>query len=187
MGKFDAHRLAKAILYPLCLCAAGTIVGIYGYFLSSLTLDGSCISAWKKAIEGISGAAVLYTLINTIMTCCLNYRPILAVISIVLDVCFAGSFVAISVLTRQSASSCDGYLHTPLGNGVSYSTPPSSRGREGRVPYLWFVCSLNKAVFAVSIIAIVILISTAIMQLMSLRRQNWKRSSAQTVRDLTGA
>jgi hypothetical protein len=168
-GKVDAHRLAKTILYLLCLCAAGTIVGIYGYFLSYLSLDGSHISAWKKAIEGISGAAVLYTLINAIMTCCLNYRPAIAIISTILDVCFAAGFVVISVLTRQSASSCNGYLHTPLGSGVSYGTPPGSVGREGMIPYLWFVCSLNKAVFAVSIVAMLPLISTAVLQLLSLK------------------
>jgi hypothetical protein len=175
-GKLDTHWLAKTTLYLLCICAAGTIVGIYGYFLAYLSLDESHIAAWKKAIEGISGAAVLYTLINAILTCCLDHRPYLVVISIILDAGFAGGFVAISVLTRQSASSCSAYLHTPLGSGILYSTPPDSGGREGRVPYLWYVCSLNKAVFAVSIITTVILITTIVMQLMRNRRQSRKQS-----------
>jgi lysylphosphatidylglycerol synthetase-like protein (DUF2156 family) len=185
--KFDAHRLARTILYLLCLCAASTIVGIYGYFLPYLSLNGTHVASWKKAIEGISGAAVLYSLINAILTCCLSHRPFLAVISIILDICFAAGFAAISVLTRQSASSCSGYLHTPLGSGVSYSTPLNSGARDGRVPYLWFVCSLNKAVFAVSIVAMFILASTAVIQLLSLRRLNWQRSSGHTAQGFTRA
>jgi hypothetical protein len=185
-GKLDAQRIVQTILYLLCLCAASIIVGVYGYFLSYLRLDELDISVWKKVIEGISGATVLYTLINAILTCCLDSRPFLATISFVLDTCFAGGFIAIAVLTRQGTSTCSGYLHTPLGSGFSYDTPPRSHSREGTVPYLWFVCSLEKAVFAVSIIAIVILITTAIMQLLHFRRQNWKQPSGHTARESTG-
>ncbi|KEQ68336.1 hypothetical protein M436DRAFT_23180, partial [Aureobasidium namibiae CBS 147.97] len=162
-------RIVQTTLYLLCLCAAGAIVGIYGYFLSYLTQHKLPISASSKAIEGISSAAVLYTLINAISTCFLGGHPVLAIISFILDTCFAGGFIAIAVLTRRSVSSCSGYLHTPLGSGVSYSTPPSRQDRAGRVPYLWFVCSLDKAGFAVSIVGIVILVTTAIMQLLRFR------------------
>lgn len=174
-GKLDAHRLIQTTLYLLCLCVAGVVGGIYGYFLSYLTLHELPVSASTKAIEGISSATVLYTLINAISTCFLDDRPLLGIISFVLDMCFAGGFIAIAVLTRHSISSCSGYLHTPLGSGVSYSTPPSNKDQAGRVPYLWFVCSLDKAVFAVSIVAIVILVTTAVMQLLRFRRQNWKK------------
>jgi len=182
-GKLDNQRIVHTTLYLLCLCAAGVIVGIYGYFLSYLTLHKLPIPASTKAIEAISSATVLYTSINAISTCFLDSRPLLAIISFALDTCFAGGFVAIAVLTRRSISSCSGYLHTPLGSGVSYSTAPSRQNRAGRVPYLWFVCGLDKAVFAVSIVGIAILVTTAIMQLLRFRRQNWKRSFERTARD----
>jgi len=176
-GKLDTQRIVQTALYLLCLCAAGVIVGIYSYFLSYLTLHKLPISASTKAIEAISSTTVLYTLINAISTFFLDGGSLLAILSFVLDTCFAGGFVAIAVLTRRSVSSCSGYLHTPLGSGVSYGTPPSRQDQAGKVPYLWFVCSLDKAVFAVSIVGIAILVTMAIMQLLRFRRQHWKRSS----------
>ena len=175
--KLETHRIVQTTLNLLCLCAAGVIVGIYGYFLSYLTLHNLPISASTKAIEAISSTTVFYTLINAISAFFLDSYPLLAILSFILDTCFAGGFVAIAVLTRWSVASCSGYLYTPLGSGVDYSTPPSRQDQAGRVPYLWFVCSLDKAVFAVSIVGIAILVTTAILQLLRFRRQGWKRSS----------
>jgi len=182
-GKLNTQIIVQTTLYLLCLCAAGVIVGIYGYFISNLTLHKLPISASTKAIEAISSVTVLYTLINAISTCFLNGHPFFAVLSFVLDTCFAGGFVAIAVLTRRSVSSCSGYLDTPLGSGISYGTPPSRQDRAGRVPYLWFVCSLDKAVFAVSIVGIAISVTTAILQLLRFRRQDWKKGSGRTAGD----
>lgn len=176
-GKLNTQKIVQITLYLLCLCAAGVIVGIYSYFLSYLTLHKLPISASTKAIEAISSATILYTLTNAISTYFLDGRPFFAIISFGLDTCLAGGFVAIAVLTRRSVSSCSGYLHTPLGSGVDYSTAPSRQDRAGRVPYLWFVCSLDKAVFAVSIVGIAILVTTAVLQLLRSRRQHWKKVS----------
>jgi predicted Co/Zn/Cd cation transporter (cation efflux family) len=137
-----------------------------------------------KAIEGISGAAVLYTLINTILTCCLGGRPFLAIFSCILDICFAGGFIAIAVLTRQGASSCSGYIHTPLGSGDSWYAAPSKH--YGLIPYLSKVCSKNKAVFAISIVATVLFVASTIMQLVLFSRRK-PRNSSVTAEHLTKA
>ncbi len=67
-----------------------------------------------KAVEGIAGAAVIYTAFATLMTCFLGGLTFFALLAILLDLCFLGAFVAIAVLAR-------GGIHTkavdsPLGN-----------------------------------------------------------------------
>lgn len=164
MGLFKggALRLFQTLLYALAFCCAGIVLGIYSYYLASLTHHNLGIARWKKAVEGISGAAVLYTIATTVLTCCLAGITFLSMLGLVLDICFVGGFIAIAIMTRHGASSCKGNVNTPLGSGLSNTQSSGSAS-------LGLACRLNTAAFAVSIIAIFIFICTALMQLVLIR------------------
>lgn len=151
-----ALKLFQTILYAIEFCCAGIILGIYSYFLSVLADRDLPIYTWAKAVEGISGAAVLYTIFAVLLTCCLGGKTFFAFLGIVLDLLFCGGFIAIAVLTRDGAHSCSGYVNTPLGNGQSDSRQGfgSGNGQGDQVTYavsLGSACRLNTACFAVAI------------------------------------
>ncbi|KMQ81594.1 hypothetical protein RF55_25831, partial [Lasius niger] len=100
------------------LCAA-LILGVYSYFLAALHNHDLPIARSVRAVEGISGAAVLYTLCGLVLLCCVAGLAVTSFIAVVLDVCFIGAFIYVAVANKHGASSCRGYLDTPFGNGRS--------------------------------------------------------------------
>lgn len=76
-------RLFQTFLYFLAFLCAAVILGIYSYFLATIADRNGNIMTWVKAVEGISGAAVLYTIFATVLTCCLGGISILAFTAIV--------------------------------------------------------------------------------------------------------
>merc|ERR1712232_1202560 len=60
-------RFGGLFLRILQFCCAGIALGIYSYFLSVLADRDLPIATWKKAVEGIVGAAVLYTIIAILL------------------------------------------------------------------------------------------------------------------------
>jgi len=157
-------KLLQTILYAIEFCCAGIILGIYSYFLSVLADRDITISKEDQAIEGISGAAVLYTILAVLLTCCLGGKAFFAFLGIVLDILFAGGFVAIAVLAREGAHSCSGNVKTPIGNGPSNA----KQGFGNQVTYavsLGTACRLNSAAFAVAILGAVLFVLSALVQL----------------------
>jgi hypothetical protein len=142
-------KLFQTLLYALEFCCAAIILGIYSYFLSVLADRNAPIYTWAKAVEGMSGAAVLYLIFAVLLT-------FFAFIAIVLNLLFCGAFVAIAVLTRDGAHSCKGNVSTPLGNGPASSKQGfGSNGQGNQITYaasLGTVCRLNTACFAVAIV-----------------------------------
>ncbi|KAK4555716.1 hypothetical protein LTR86_007469 [Recurvomyces mirabilis] len=131
---------------------------------------------WEKAVEGLSGAAVLYLIAATLLTCCLGGVSFFATLAIILDVLFCGAMIAIAVMTRQGAGSCSGYVRTPLGNGQANSGTGGfgnfGSGNNENVTYsvhLKTACRLNTVCFAVAIIGAFLFIITAAMQLLLIK------------------
>jgi hypothetical protein len=151
-----ALTIFQTALYGIEFCCAGIVLGIYSYFLSVLADRNAPIYEWAKAVEGISGAAVLYTIFAVLLTCCLGGKTIFALLGIILDLLFCGAFVALAVLTRDGAHSCSGRVNTPLGSGPASSKQGfGSNGQGDQVTYaasLGTICRLNSACFAVSIL-----------------------------------
>jgi hypothetical protein len=85
-----------------------------------------------KAVEGMSGAAVLYTAFAVILVCFLGGITVFAFLGLLLDLLFCGAFIAIAVLTRAGAKKCSG-ARSPLFN---------NRLRD---------CRFQRAVFAIAI------------------------------------
>jgi hypothetical protein len=76
-------RLFQTFLYLLAFLCAAIVLGIYSYFLATIADRNGNIMTWVKAVEGISGAAVLYTIFATLLTCCLGGISFLAFTAIV--------------------------------------------------------------------------------------------------------
>lgn len=171
------QRLLQTALYALIFCCAGIILGVYSYFLSVQADRNDPIATWQKAVEGISGAAVLYLIFAVILTCCLGGVAFFAFLALVLDVLFAAGFIAIAVLTRHGADSCKGFVRTPIGNGPANADNGFGvngiGGDQGEnvtyAVHLGLACRLNTAAFAVSIIGAFLFLCTAIMQVLRVR------------------
>ncbi|KAF2668666.1 hypothetical protein BT63DRAFT_440784 [Microthyrium microscopicum] len=159
-----ALKFLGTFLYALACCCSIVILALYSYFLSTLHTHGAHIPTWERAIEGISGAGVLYTLLAIVFTCCLGGKTFFAFLAIVLDILFCGAFIAIAVMARQGTGSCSSSnVKTPIGNGDSQSHV----GFDGKTftPSLHTACIMNKAVFAVAIIGAGVFLISAFVQL----------------------
>lgn len=161
-------KLMLMLFRVLEFLAAALILGIYSYFLSVLADHKTPILNNERAVEGISGAACLYTIFGFLFTCCCGGRSLLAAVALFLDILFVGGFVAIAILTKSGATnSCsDGnFITTPVGSGiVGQSSQLQGFGSNGfgengkgtatvvAGPTFRYACHLEKTAFAVSII-----------------------------------
>ncbi|KAK7189223.1 hypothetical protein DPSP01_005387 [Paraphaeosphaeria sporulosa] len=164
-----ALKLFQTILYAIEFCCAAIILGIYSYFLATLADRDLTIYTWAKAVEGMSGAAVLYTIFAVLLTCFLGGKSFFALIAILLDLAFCGAFIAIAVLTRDGAHSCSGFVRTPLGDGQS-NDKQGFDDSNGKQQYTYAVslgtaCRLNTACFAVAIAGALLFLISALVQI----------------------
>lgn len=149
-----ALRGATTLIRALQFLIAALVLGIFSYFLASESFEAcpavkhfndlptdlsrhhTHIPTWMKAVEGMAGAAVIYTAFAVILTCFLGGITFFAFLALLFDFAFVGAFVAIAVLTRGGARSCRGKnVPSPLGTGKTTA------------------CKLETTVFAVAIIA----------------------------------
>ncbi|KAI2789323.1 hypothetical protein POX_d04810 [Penicillium oxalicum] len=142
-------RFFSLAIRVLQFLASAVILAIFSYYLAVLSRHDLVIPTWTKAVEGLSGAAALYSLLGAIFVCCLGGVAFFAFLAIVLDVCFIGVMIAIAVLTRRGTQSCTGFVRTPLGDGDATNRADTPAGTSFRTS-----CNLQKAAFAVSIIGI---------------------------------
>jgi hypothetical protein len=166
-----ALKAVQTLLYAIEFCCAAIILGIYSYFLSVLADRDVRIYEWVKAVEGISGAAVLYTIFAVLLTCFLGGKAFFAFLAIVLDILFCAAFVALAVLTRDGAHSCSGRVSTPLGNGPSSVKQGFGDTNNAGNTYTYAVslgtaCRLNTACFAVAIAGAVLFLISAVVQVL---------------------
>jgi hypothetical protein len=133
-------------------CCAAIILAIYSYFLATLHNHNLPIATSLRAVEGISGAGTLYTLLALLMLCCLAGHTFTAFIAVVLDICFIGAFIYVAIANKNGAGSCNGVLDTPFGKGQSSSTIDANNGFT-KLPSFHTACRLQSACLAVAIIA----------------------------------
>ncbi|KAJ5690802.1 hypothetical protein N7462_005194 [Penicillium macrosclerotiorum] len=141
---------------------AAVILGIFSYYLAILSRHDQTIATWLKAVEGLSGAACLYSLLGAILVCCLGGVSFFAFIAVVLDVCFTGAMIAIAVMTRNGTQKCTGTVNTPLGTGNA------NEDSKANLSY-GMACKLEKVTFAVSVIGIFFFLISIIFQVLMAR------------------
>jgi hypothetical protein len=132
------------------LCCA-LILGIYSWYLATNHHRNNTIPTWEKAVEGISGAGVVWTFFGTLLTCFLGGVGFFAIIGFVLDIAFCGAFAYVAYENTKGSSpgSCTGSIvQTPIGTGVPND---GGKGKYSLSTYK-IACQLEKAAFIVAII-----------------------------------
>ncbi|KJZ80567.1 hypothetical protein HIM_00417 [Hirsutella minnesotensis 3608] len=150
------------------LCAA-LILGVYSYFLAALHNHRLPIPRSARAVEGISGAAVLYTLVGLVLLCCLAGVAVASGVAVLLDVAFIGAFIYLAVANRHGAGSCTGYLDTPFGSGLSGDVAEGNRDGFTALPSFHTACRLQTACMAVAIIGIFFFIFSILVEVALVR------------------
>jgi hypothetical protein len=136
-------------------CCAAIILGIFSYFLATLHNHSLPIATYIRAVEGISGAGILYTVFALMLVCFLGGIAFLSTIAMLLDLAFCGAFIYVAWATRGGASSCKGNVNTPFGSGNTSTGNSVASGSSGftELPSLHTACKLETATFAVAIVA----------------------------------
>lgn len=149
-------------------CAA-LILSVYSYFLATLDNHNLHIATTLRAVEGISGIAVVYTLAALLLLCCLAGRTFSSLISIILDVAFIGAFIYVAIANKNGAGTCSGYLDTPYGRGNSGDHTNDGSDGFTHLPSYRTACRLQTACFAVSLIAVFFFIFSILAELALVR------------------
>jgi len=147
-----ALKSLSLVFRTIEFCCAAVILALFSYFLANLHDHNRVIPTRNKAITGIAGAGVLYTIFAFIFVCCLGSISFFSYLAMLLDLAFAGAFIYVAWAARggvQSASST-GIICTPLGCGNQRTNVVSSSIR-----YIT-AHRMETAVFAVAIIAIIL-------------------------------
>lgn len=147
-------------------CCAGLILALNSYFMAAMSNHSITIPTNLRAVEGISGAAVLYTAVGLLLLCCLAGFTLTSFIAMVLDAAFLGAFIYIATVYKDGASSCSGSnVRTVFGTGDANADIQSSD--DGGVPLAKYmtICRMQSAILAVSIVAIVFFIISALTEL----------------------
>lgn len=137
-------------------CCAAIILGIFSYFLAVLSNHSLHIATWIRAVEGLSGAAVLYTLLALLLVFCLGGMAFFLALAIFFDLAFLGVFIYLAYALRNGRHSCSGFVNTPLGSGNTNiaNTIPSGSAGFVHLPSLRTACRLQKACFAVALVGL---------------------------------
>jgi hypothetical protein len=153
-GSGLALKATQGILTATEFCCAAVILAIFTYFVATLHGHGLGIDNYVRSVEGIAGAAVLYTVCGLLLLWCLAGLTLFAALALLIDLAFVGAFVYVAYQTRGGAGSCAGYVDTPLGSGdADASDHPAPAPYDG-LPSLKRACRLETACFAVSIVAL---------------------------------
>lgn len=148
-----ALKSLQWVLRAIELCSAVIILGIFSYFIAILNDHNLEIHTYIRAVEGISGAALIYSVLGLLLLFCLSGLPFFSFIAIVLDLGFVGAFIYVAFENRHGANSCTGNVTTPFGSGLASSSGDGGSGGVIHLPSLRTACRLETAAFSVSIVA----------------------------------
>ncbi|CAK7267099.1 hypothetical protein SEPCBS119000_002366 [Sporothrix epigloea] len=142
----------RAVIF---LCALVNLI-IFAYFLGKLNSADLHIPTWARAVEGLSGAAALYSLLGLLLLWWLAGRLVTFAAALVLDICFIGGFTYIAIANRGGSGNCNrDNIRTPFGYGDANTDRIDNReGDLVNVPSFRVSCRLQKACLATAIIAI---------------------------------
>ncbi|KAK7427962.1 hypothetical protein QQZ08_005575 [Neonectria magnoliae] len=164
-------KFAQWFIRGVQFACAALILAIYSYFLATLHNHKLSISDTIRAVEGISGLAVLYTLAGLVLLCCLAGHTASSFIAVVLDVAFIGAFIYVAVANKDGSSDCTGYLDTPFGRGKAGEKAKGSDGFTA-LPSFKVACRLQSACLALAIIAIIFFVFSIVMEVALARHHN---------------
>ncbi|KAK4157646.1 hypothetical protein C8A00DRAFT_29492 [Chaetomidium leptoderma] len=155
-AKGIALKGTQLFLRAIQFCCASIVLALFSYFLATLHNHDMPIGVWVRAVEGIAGAGVLYTILALLMACCIPGRSFPSFVMMVLDVGFIGGFIYIAAVNRGGASSCSGEVDTAFGRGnADTNVVDNGSGGFTALPSLRQACKMETACLAVSIVAVI--------------------------------
>ncbi|KAH7020381.1 hypothetical protein EDB80DRAFT_677308 [Ilyonectria destructans] len=175
MGGQAGLKCLQWMLRGVQLCAAALILAVYTYFLATLAAYRFHISTQIRAVEGISGSAVLYCLLGLLLICCIGGNPMASFIAVILDVAFMACFIYIAVANKHGAGNCRGEVNTPYGIGLAKSKVKAKKGGSLVLPSYRVACQLQTACVAAAIIIIILLLISMIINF-ALARSHYEKS-----------
>ncbi|EPE29950.1 hypothetical protein GLAREA_01110 [Glarea lozoyensis ATCC 20868] len=165
-------------MYFIEFCCAAIILGIFSYFLAALVSNNLHVDTYIRAVEGISGAAVLYTIFALLLVCCLGGILVASLIAVLFNLAFCGAFIYLAYATRHGASSCSGIVNTPLGTGNVANGNRVTTPDDGIVylPSYRTACKLNTACFAVAVVGAVFFFLSTLIELALMRHHRKEKA-----------
>ena len=165
--------------------ASIAVLGIFAYFLVFLRNHALSTYTWVRAVEGISGASALYTVIAFFLVCCIGGVTFFALLGVLLDIAFIGGWIAVAVLTRHGGTAnCGRIRRVGVSNGdvnINYSITGFSYGGASNPNDLHRICVLEKSSFGIAIAAAILFILSALFQhLLGKHHQREKRKTPNT-------
>lgn len=148
-----ALKFLQWFIRGIQFCCCAVVLAIFSYFLATLHNHNLTIPIWARAVEGISGAGVLYTIIGLLLLCCLAGVVFTSAIAILLDLAFVGAFIYVAWANRGGAGSCRGTVDTIFGTGDAGSRVTSNTDGFTNLPTYRQACQMETACLAVSIVA----------------------------------
>jgi len=168
-----ALKFVQWFIRGIQFCCAAIVLALFSYFLAVMANHNIFINNWIRAVEGISGAAVLYTLLGLLLLCCVAGHPFTSFLAIALDICFIAGFIYIAASNGGTGTdSCKGHVNTVFGSGDADSNVPDG-GTNGftSLPSLRQACQMQKAVLAVSIVGIIFFLLSALVEIALVRNR----------------
>ncbi|KAK0638677.1 hypothetical protein B0T16DRAFT_421547 [Cercophora newfieldiana] len=153
----SALHALKLFLRTIQLLCAAVILALFSYFLATLSNHSLPISQDIRAVEGISGSAVLYSALCIITLCCFarTVHPFTSLVSMVLDVAFCAAFIYVASVNKGGTASCDsGFVNTPFGSGDVATGVVEGGGGWTALPSLATACRMQTACLAVAVVGI---------------------------------
>lgn len=149
-----ALKILQWFIRGVQFCCTALVLGLTSYFLAAMADHHIRIPINLRAVEGISGGGVLYTIVGLLLLCCLAGLAFTSFIAIFLDVCFIGAFIYVATVYKNGTSTCKGpNVHTVFGTGNAGADVSSAHHGSVPLPKYKTACRMESAMLAVSIVA----------------------------------
>ena len=146
-------RCLQWLIRGIQLGSSALLLAVYSYFLATLAAHGFKIHTDIRAVEGIAGSAVLYTLLGVLLICCMGEFHLASAIAMVSDMAFMAAFIYLAVANKDGVGSCRGEVDTPYGRGLAKTKVKGRKRGSLALPTYGVACKLQKACLAAAIIA----------------------------------
>jgi hypothetical protein len=155
-----ALRTLKFFLRAVQFACAAIILSLFSYFLATLANHNLPTASWIRAVEAISGSAVLYVVLSVVAAiwfASATVRPLSALVSLTLDASFSIAFIYVAAANKGGSGSCTGYVETPFGNGDADTGVVTGTGGWTALPSLRQACQMQTACLAVAVVGLYVL------------------------------
>lgn len=151
-GTGIALKAAQGILTALEFFCAVSILTITSYIIAIRRSNDLPIAPSTRAVEGIAGAAVIYTICDLLLLWCLAGVTFFSILAVLIDLAFIGAFAYVA--SQNNTGSCSGYVVTLFGAGNvgTDGVVVAPNGVVVFLPSLRLACQLETSCFALAIV-----------------------------------